>query len=127
VDREDVRLEGELERMIEDPGYWSVARQRCSYLARGRYLEQLRVWTELFPPERLLVLRSEDLYADPAAVYRGVQEFLGLPQVGLGQYGTYNATSSNGMRPAMRERLGEYFRPHNRELYAHLGRDLGWT
>jgi hypothetical protein len=126
VERESERLERELERMLEDPMYWSVARQRCSYLARGRYLEQLRNWMELFPRERLLVLRSEDFYANQAAVYRTVQEFLGLPPFDLGRYATYNATRSAGMEPAMRARLSSYFRLHNRALYAELGRDFGW-
>jgi hypothetical protein len=127
LEREGERLDGELERMLEDPSYWSVVRQRCSYLARGRYLEQLRNWTAPFPRDQILVLRSEDFYADPAAAYRSVQEFLGLPRFDLGRYATYNATRSAGMEPATRARLSGYFRAHNRALYAELGRDFGWS
>ena len=30
------------------------------------------------------------------------------------------------MTPAVRERLQEYFEPHNRRLYELLGTDFGW-
>jgi hypothetical protein len=31
-----------------------------------------------------------------------------------------------GMDPATRRRLEEYFEPHNKRLYDYLGVDLGW-
>ena len=40
------------------------------YLARSRYADQLEWWLDAFPADQLLVLRSEDLFADPAAVAR---------------------------------------------------------
>jgi hypothetical protein len=30
------------------------------------------------------------------------------------------------MEPTTRKRLGAFFEPHNRRLYDHLGRNLGW-
>jgi hypothetical protein len=46
------------------------------YVARGRYLAQLRRVTELFPRESLHVVILEELNRDPISSYRAVFEFL---------------------------------------------------
>lgn len=49
-----------------------------SYVERGFYGEQLERLYALFPREQVLVLRSEDLRADPAPALASVRAFLGL-------------------------------------------------
>lgn len=51
------------------------------YTAMSRYGEQLRRVLEVFPREQLLVLRHEDLTADPDAVLARVYAHLGVPPV----------------------------------------------
>jgi hypothetical protein len=126
VDREAERLQGELEKMMEDPTYVSYERHHHSYLARGLYVEQLRRWTEFFPRDRFLIERSEDLFADPGAVCRRVLAFLGLPGRDLGPYEAFNAFAEAKVEPDIRNQLAEYFREPNSRLYEFLGRDLGW-
>lgn len=123
---EPKRLEGELERTVADEDYTSDAYSVFSYLARGVYVDQLRRWLEWFPREQLLVLKSEDFFADPARTYGQVLEFLGLPGVPL-QLETRNVGGyGDDLSPATRAALAAYFRPHNQRLYELLGRDLGW-
>lgn len=50
-----------------------------SYVERGFYGEQVERVLELFPRGQLLVLKSEDLRADPAPALAAVRSFLGLP------------------------------------------------
>ena len=50
-----------------------------SYVERGFYAEQLARLFALFPREQVLVLRAEDLRAEPAASLQAVRAFLGLP------------------------------------------------
>lgn len=126
VAREPERLAGELERTQREEDYVSYERHHHSYLARGAYADQLPAWMELFPKDRFLVERSEDLFEDPGAVFGRVLEFLGLSPGGPGTYEQFNAFTQDSMDPETRERLEEHFRPHNRRLYELLGRDLGW-
>ncbi|HEX4655673.1 MAG TPA: sulfotransferase [Mycobacteriales bacterium] len=64
------------------------------YLRRGYYLEQLQRYEELFPRESMLVLRFDDLAADPAATFRRVCGFLGVRDVAPPNIGkVYNAHS----------------------------------
>jgi hypothetical protein len=123
---EENRLAGEREALLADDRARSFAHRSWSYLARGRYAEQLEEWWRWFPRERLLVLRSEDLFADPPGTVGRVLEFLGLPPLALGGFGNVNEQRYSRMDPALRARLARYFEPHNQRLQELLGRDLEW-
>ncbi|MDP3173767.1 MAG: sulfotransferase [Phenylobacterium sp.] len=58
---------------------WGVHRE-FSYVERGFYGEQVARLLTLFAREQLLVLRAEDLRADPNPSLAAVREFLGAPQ-----------------------------------------------
>ncbi|MGZ5987061.1 MAG: sulfotransferase domain-containing protein, partial [Caulobacteraceae bacterium] len=60
---------------------WGHHRE-MSYVERGFYGEQIERLLEVFPREQLLVLRSQDLRADPAATLASVRRFLGLAMNG---------------------------------------------
>ncbi|WP_407667828.1 sulfotransferase family protein [Nostocoides japonicum] len=55
-----------------------LALRSYSYVSRGRYAEQLERWYQHVDRRRVLVLRSEDMYADPAAAFAKCLDFLGL-------------------------------------------------
>jgi hypothetical protein len=57
---------------------WGVHRE-FSYVERGFYGEQIERLFGLFPREQALVLKAEDLRADPGSVLARVRGFLGLP------------------------------------------------
>ncbi len=101
------------------------ARHQHSYRARGVYVEQLERWYRLFPPEQLLVLRSETFFADPGATDR-VREFLGLAPTPIGPQAVHHAGGyeiAPADVPALEE-LREYFRPYNTRLGVLLGEDF---
>lgn len=126
IEAEPDRLRGEWERMEREPGYQSVSHRHHSYLARGRYAEQLERWYAHFPRAQLLVLRSEDFFSSPPTVYSDVLRFLELPQHDLGEYQAYNQRRYDGISPVTRERLREHFAEPNQRLEALLGRSFGW-
>jgi hypothetical protein len=126
LDGEPERLRGEEERMLADPAYFSREWWDHTYLARGRYAEQLERWLAVFPRERLLVIPSEELSADASSAYARVLEFLGAPAHDLGAYPRVFERSYEPMRPETRAQLGEYYAEPNARLYALLGRDLHW-
>ncbi len=53
---------------------------RYSYVARGRYGAQLERWLARYPRDRILVVRSEEFYADTPRVFASIVAFLGLPE-----------------------------------------------
>jgi hypothetical protein len=98
-------------------------------LSRSVYVDKLLRWLEFFPREQMLVLKSEDFFDNPQDTLKLVLEFLGLPEWEPEASKLGNERSEgryDGMDPATRRRLEEYFEPHNRRLYEFLGVDFGW-
>jgi hypothetical protein len=120
-------LAPELARMCDDATYESIDAVNCSYVARGRYAEQLARWLELFPREQLLVLTSDELLSDPAAAMARVAGFLHVPVRPAESYPLRGVREYGTMLPETRDRLARIFEPHNRALETMLGRELGWT
>lgn len=52
--------------------------QSHAYLEMGYYTEQIKRYTELFPPDQLLILFFDDLIANPQNVINRIFDFLGL-------------------------------------------------
>ena len=123
---EEGRLAGELERMAADPGYYSRAHDLYSYRSRGVYAPQLRRWRAVVPDERMLVLQSELLYADPEGSFDTVTDFLGLRRHPGLRPDHHNRRTRAAMDTGLRAELTDFFAPHNEELYADLGRRFDW-
>jgi Sulfotransferase domain len=127
IEAEPARLAGETERMEADPLYNSFEHQHHSYLARGRYHEQLDRWLARFPREQLLVLSSERFFAEPERTFRRVLAFLDLPPLTPDAFERHNAYDYREMGAEVRARLVDHYREPNRRLYEALGEDLGWS
>jgi hypothetical protein len=131
IQDEEERTTREWEKIEQDEHYYSEEFKHRSYLSKGRYVEQLQAWMGLFPREQFLILKSEELYANPAATFKRVLAFLEITEIELKpeqqDFKLYNNNIySSKMDPAMRKRLVEYFEPHNARLYELLGIDFGW-
>lgn len=126
LDAEEARTSGELERMLDDPHYYSEAHDWYTYRSRGVYLPQLQSWTNVFPAEQLLVICSEDMYADVQGTVDRVNAFLGLPAHQLPTTKTFNASKRLPMPEEARAELTSFYAPHIRALSDHLGRPLIW-
>jgi hypothetical protein len=118
------RSEEEMQRVVA-----SLNEHSRTYLARGMYAQQIKRWLQYFPMEQMCFIKSEDFFADTAATTAIVLKFIGVSDpsiegIDFTPYGVGGYQSK--MSDEMRHLLGEYFRPHNEELYELLGRDLGW-
>ncbi len=126
IETEPERLAGEVERIEADPTYVSFAHQHHSYLARGRYPEQLRRWLASFPRDRFLIMTSEDFYRDTPSAFERVQDFLGLPRHPVEVSKTYNAHTYEPMSPGTGDRLRAHFHDDDRACSELIGHDPGW-
>ena len=126
IEAEPQRLGASAERLARGEIATSREHQRHSYLARGRYAEQLERWFAVFPRDRFLVLRFEDLAREPLAVLNQTLGWLGLDEVTEARTEPRNARKYPPMEPDVEARLREHFAPWNRRLEALLGRDLRW-
>jgi Sulfotransferase domain len=124
---EPERLAGEEERLRDDPLYYSYSHQHHSYLARGRYYEQIVRWQAHFPPDQLLVVDTSAFFSDPDRGFRDVIRFLGVEDRSLDGYPRLNARSYGAVPNHVRLALERHFAEPNRQLEAHLGRTFPWS
>ena len=126
LELEAERTAGERERMLADESYQSHHLQHNSYLARGRYVEQLEHLAEVFGRDRVHVIDSDEFFADPQPAFDGVCDFLELPRTTDIAFGKHNARSRAPMAAELRARLDEHFAPYDQRLAAWWGRVPSW-
>ncbi len=104
----------------------SFAHEQQSYAAQSEYAVSLERWIRRFGRDRLLVLFSEEYYADSLAVLRQVTDFLGVPPHGEVDLSVRNAAQRTGEDVEVRDRLAERFAPDAAALEALIGRRPPW-
>lgn len=120
------RLAGAEER-LRRPGFVDLRHRRGSYVARGRYLEQLeRVWS-VIRPDKALVLFTDELDRDPIATLARVHTFLGLVPVAPTITRRWNEQPRADLPPGTRDFLEAAFADPDRLLAERLGAALPWT
>jgi len=101
----------------------------------GIYIDYLKEWFKYFPKKRFLILRSEDLFNDPKEIVDECNEFLGISSLRLKEYKIYDPLKKSGVNYEteypkisgdIKECLDRFYKPHNKELYKLLERDMEW-
>jgi hypothetical protein len=125
--QEERRLSGEFEKILADQNYPTNTYSTFSYLARGRYIEQVERYAAYFKKEQILLLSSERFFSNPQAEYDKVLTFLGVDAHQLLGTKTENKGSYKKDNLDMIKReLSIYFKPYNDRLYEYVGGDFGW-
>lgn len=119
VEAEPERLSDFEEALVSAPGNLHCSARRHSYLRRGRYAEQLEAWLAHFPRENLLLLRTEEFWADGNRTLNRVFAFLGLPPHRL-PIPEYTGQRRYTIDPALRKRLERHFAEDQARLKALL-------
>ena len=99
---------------------------RPTYLRRGIYHEAVSRWHSVFSPDNLLVLQSEIMFAEPAAVMKQVFAFLEVPPAERIDFAPQNVGNYDDSDAEARHTLREFYAPHNRRLSALTGNALSW-
>jgi hypothetical protein len=96
-------------------------------LLRGLYVYDLQRWMDYFPKEQLLILKTEDLAAEPGKVMHDVFNFLEIPSYHDSQYEIKNTGKYDPIEDDLRLRLEEFYNPHNKKLEEFLGINFNWN
>lgn len=124
---EALRTAGEKERMVADPAYQGFAYRHHSYVARGHYAAQLRRFYDRFAASRIHVVYSESFFAEPAAEFALLADFLGIePGVGLA-FDQHNARPSGPMPGRTRQTLTQIYEAEADDLEQLVGRRPPWS
>lgn len=97
-------------------------------LVAGMYVKMLAEWVKNVGWQRIHVVNSDQLFAQPEIVMNGVFEFLGLDQnLVKMDFPKANVGAYPKASPELLDRLAAFYVGPNRELFDYLGRDFGWN
>jgi hypothetical protein len=96
------------------------------YIRDGLYAERLAPWLERFDRSRMLILKSEDLFANPRDVYERTLQFLDVPSFDLGPMKAHNVGTYSDLDPRVFWYLSEIYAEPNRRLQQLVGEDFNW-
>lgn len=105
----------------------NLIRQRLGYRAKGRYIDDVKRWRNIFDDSQLLFIKSESYFSNPRKEYDSICAYLGLPSVDLAQFNwakRKDPTSHLGAK--LKEELTSFYAPYNRQLAAELGQEFIW-
>lgn len=111
---------------IPAPG--SYFNRHLTVLQMGIYVQAVEHWLKRFGKDNVLIVAAEDYFADIPAVVCQIQEFLGLDPIKPELHKVLNQNSRKfaGEDPETKQRLIDFYRPWNEQLYTLLDRDFGW-
>lgn len=127
LELEDMRLEGEIDRMHEDPTYESFSHRHHAYRRRGEFAEQLERAYALFRTSQIHILESERFFQEPAREYARIIEFLGLESFTPSHFEQHNARPGSAMPERARRKLTEHYLGQEERLARVLGRAPSWA
>ncbi len=126
IENEPNRIKGEIQEMFHNKNNSGKNYPHKAYIKSGEYLEQIKRWREFYPKEKFLFIKSEEFNKNPSRVYNDVLEFLELTPFKLQKYEKIQKRQYDKMNPDTRQKLIEYFLPHNKNLYDYLEMDFDW-
>ncbi len=113
---------------FDNPTFSDFSFEHHSYLAQGRYAEQVQRWFEVLPREQILVVKFERLAERTSDVFEEVLDFLGLPPAAaqIDLEARNERRSSLLLDSTTEALLRDYFAPHDDRLASLVGEEFRW-
>ncbi|MDX2272970.1 MAG: sulfotransferase [Cyanobacteriota bacterium] len=129
IEEDSSKIEGELQKMLNDQHFYSKYCMDFAYLHKSIYVDQLARFLSCFPRNNILVLETEKLFGDTHNVFLEVQKFLNLPiqNYQLKEFKPHNTRNySHGLDLNTRRQLTNYFSQYNHQLFELIGIEFDW-
>jgi len=97
-----------------------------SYIAKGFYANQLKIWLELFNSEQLIIISTEDLESNPQGTLDKIYNFLKIPKNHKLIPEKQKKSSYPKMKNETREFLINLYKKNNAELFNMIGQKFDW-
>ena len=98
-----------------------------SYLAKGHYSEQMKLWYKKFPRNQLLIISTEEYVTEYQKTFDNIFRFLELPIHKINNPEKKKVEKYASMNSNTRQQLLDYFRPYNSDLYKLIGKEFDWN
>ena len=97
-----------------------------SYLAKGIYENQIKIWFELFPREQIHLLSTEDMQKNPEETLQKAFRFLEIPDYIIKNPQKQKAAEYKKMNNETREKLVDFYKQHNERFFKTIQKKFDW-
>jgi hypothetical protein len=120
--------ETRLRPILESNDYFNLVLREFSYKLRGHYADQFERYFKFFRREQLMILSSEDFFANTQNCLNQIFAFLNLKtNVKINDMAPkFVAKNKEVVSPDVVDYLNNYFEPKNKILYRLLDTDFNW-
>ena len=98
-----------------------------SYLAKGIYENQIKIWFELFPREQIHLLSTEDMQKNPEETLQKAFRFLEIPDYIIKNPQKQKAAEYKKMNNETREKLVDFYKQHNERFFKTIQKKYDWN
>ena len=98
-----------------------------SYLAKGIYENQIKIWFELFPREQIHLLSTEDMQKNPEETLQKAFRFLEIPDYIIKNPQKQKAAEYKKMNNETREKLVNFYKQHNKRFFKTIQKKYDWN
>jgi len=95
-----------------------------SFLAKGMYAEQIKIWCDLFPKNQLLFIN--DLAQNPIKTFNEIFDFLNLRQYSIQNFEKQNVSKYTPMKEETRKFLNDFYKPYNENFFHLINQQFDW-
>ncbi len=128
VEEEMDRVEKDHDLLYQGNIDHSFAHQRYSYFARGRYADQLDLWTRFFPRKQIYLETAERFFRHPQQVCAEIFGFLNVSSRKISATKKHNKGTYDPISSSDQSWLTGLFREHNLRLADKYGVNINdWT
>ena len=125
IDSELVEIENSKSKLNDESFLVDTYYNRI--LSRGFYVDQLKIWYDLFPHDQLFMTSSEELSEDTGKTLKQIFEFLKLSNVKIHDTTHRNKRHYPPMKKETRDLLIELYKPYNEKLFSLIGKEFDWS
>ena len=116
LENNEIKSENELEK-------YTIPR---SYIAKGFYADQLKIWLKLFNDEQLFIISTEDFESKPRETLDKIYDFLQIPKNHIINIKKHKVASYPKMKSETRQFLIDFYKKPNAELFSMIGQEFDW-
>ena len=118
-------IEEEIEFLEKNTFRESIERKR-SYLTKGLYYNQIKIWFDIFPRKQIHILSTEEMQKDPQKSLSKIYKFLDISEYTIKNPQKRKFVKYEKMNDETRKKLLEFYKPHNEKFFQVIENKFDW-
>lgn len=113
-------------KFLDEHSFRDSIDRRRSYLSKGIYEKQVKLWFDIFPKEQIHILSTEKMNQNPQDTLQKIFEFLNLPKYNIKNPQRQKHAKYEKMDDKVREKLLKFYKPYNEKFFHIIQKKFEW-